>query len=548
MLFALLKLICYEEIDDFMIEDILAGYSSDPNPYAIYINIFISYPVMMLYKIIPTINWYAIMLLFFQFISFLVIGNIILKSFNKKIGIKIYLLLCLTIYIPMLFCLSYTSVSGILAIAGLVETVYLLSTTNSDLNFKDNTKKILLIVIFVITSFMLRFVMMLLYFVFLSIILLHYTLKRNKNVKRIIMFNFILLTILIVIYLLHCYIYSLDSDNSMFKQNNFYRSILQDFIQLHLNYDKNKDIITSANLSKNDFILFSNFCNADENVFSTGTLKKLVVKKIQKDKILSLFNLDLYSILKNLVLSWLTLYLFAFLLLILIYLITLKNNKLMNTVLFLCTMLMHLFNLSINKSVFRVNIILYTASIIILLIINKNYLKKQIQNSRAKHFYKLVYLALIITIVLYNSLLNYYINKTNREMAETSYSALFKYTEKHKQNIYITLPLDINNRFYLFDNVFTTQNKHILTNLKVLGSWDCFDKRYVIFKNENEINSLYSALIQKENFYLVINNEYPYTLSCIIEFLNEHYTKNEIIMNKIDDVNETFSIYKLSII
>ena len=547
MLFALLKLICYEEIDDFMIEDILAGYSSDPNPYAIYINIFISYPVMMLYKIIPTINWYAIMLLFFQFISFLVIGNIILKSFNKKIGIKIYLLLCLTIYIPMLFCLSYTSVSGILAIAGLVETVYLLSTTNSDLNFKDNTKKILLIVIFVITSFMLRFVMMLLYFVFLSIILLHYTLKRNKNVKKIIMFNFILLTILIVIYLLHCYIYSLDSDNSMFKQNNFYRSILQDFIQLHLNYDKNKDIITSANLSKNDFILFSNFCNADENVFSTENLKEIVVKKIQKDNIFSLFNLDFSTIAKSIGLSWLSNYFCIFVLITTLYIITLKNNKLINTILFLFTILIHIFNLSINKSVFRVNVVGYAASIVILLIVNHEYLKSKIQKLGKDFFYNIAYIFFVIIIFLYNTLFIYNLNNIKRYKAKINYPKLLEYTQNHNKNIYITIPSDITNRHYLFDNLLTTKHKHIFKNVKILGSWDCFDKRYVRFKNENEINSLYSALIQKENFYLAINDDYPYAISCIIEFLNEHYTKKQIILNKIDNVNNLFSVYKLSI-
>lgn len=529
-----------------MIEDILAGYSSFPTPYAIYINYFISYPLMNLFRIFPTINWYAIMLLLFQFISFVSIGNIFINYFGKKRGIKIYILLCLIFYIPMLFCLSYTSVSGMLAIAGLVETVSILSNKNSNLNFRENKKKILLIIFFVVNSFMLRLVMIVLYYVFFSIILLHYMLKRNKNLKKVIIINLVLLIILISIYLLHCYIYNLDIENSMFKENNIYRSILHDFIQL--DYDKNMDIITSANLSKNDFTLFSFFCNADENVFSTKALKEIIFNKIQKDNILSLFNTDFSTVIKNLVLSWLSLYLFIILLLVLIYFVTLKNNKIINTVLFFCTILLHIFNLSINKSVFRVNVILYAASIIILLIINVDYLNKKIQNLKAKHLYKLVYLSLIITIVLCNSLLNYSINRIRKDKAKTSYSKLYKYTQAHNENIYITLPPDVTDRFYLFNNMFTTENKHIFGNTKVLGSWDCFDKRYVRFKNENKISSLYSALIQKENFYLVINDKYPYALVFIKQFLNEHYIKNEIIINKIEDVNETFSIYKLSII
>lgn len=530
-----------------MIEDILAGYSSFPTPYPIYINFFISYPLFQLYRIFPSINWYVIILLFFQFISFLTIGNVIFNYFSKKNGIKIYILLCLVFYIPMLFCLSYTSVSGILAIAGLVETVSILSNENSNLNFRENKKKILLIIFFVVNSFMLRLIMILIYFVFLTIILLHYILKNNKNVKKILKINILLILVLVIIYLLHCYIYSLDIENSMFKKNNFYRSILQDFIQLHLNYDKNKDIITSANLSKNDFILFSNFCNADENVFSTETLKELVVKKLQKDKILSLFNTNFYTIAKNLTLSWLTVYLFIFLLLILLYIITFKNNKLINTILFLCTILIHLFNLSLNKSVFRVNVVLYAASTVILIILNEDYLKKIVQNLKSKHLYKLVYLSFIIAIVFCNTLLNYGINKIKKEKVQFNYSKLFEYTKEHKENIYITLPLEINDRYYLFNNALTTKNKHIFSNIRVLGSWDCFDKRYVRFKNENKINSLYSALIKKDNFYLVINNEYPYALSCILEFLNEHYTKKEIILNKIDNIHNVFSVYKLSI-
>lgn len=126
------------------------------------------------------------------------------------------------------------------------------------------------------------------------------------------------------------------------------------------------------------------------------------------------------------------------------------------------------------------------------------------------------------------------------------YTDLFNYTTTNSDNIYIYYTQTLQHRHYAQDP-FTTNNKYIFSNMKALGSWDDRDKRYFDFKDKYNISSIYSALIEKDNCYIVITNynQNYLKLNSIIQFLNDHYTNKKIDHKEIQNINNIIYIYKL---
>lgn len=519
-----------------MIEDILAGYSSKASPYTIYINYLLSYPLMLFFKLSPNINWYAILLLFFQFISFTIIGKNILKHFNKKCGITLYVGICMLFYIPLLFKVSYTSIAGLLIVAAITEQLYMLQNTKN----KFSMKNIFIVGFLLLNSFLLRSNTIILYLVFLTIIFVYCILNKINKIKQLFIYNILFLFLILIICIFNNCIYNSNEYYIPFKEHNKYRSILQDFIQL--NYANDKDILKEVGLNENDINLFNSFCNSDENVYSTENLKKLYELKIEKNSILSLFDYSFLESLKILFQSWLSYYLFMIIILFVITFTNIKNNKVTNILLFSTTILFHFFFIAINKSVYRVNITLYLYSIVTLIIINSKNINYKLDKLKK---YNIIFFTLFIILVFFcNTLLHYSYNRQKQNLAKKLYLELFNYTTSNKDDIYIASTQTLQYRHYAF-NILNNKNKYIFNNIKLLGSWDHLDERYINFKENYNIDSLYSALIQKDNCYIIVRNSDSVYLTNIINFLNDHYTNKEINYYETKNINNTISIYKL---
>ena len=537
LLFSLFKLISYEEIDDFMIEDILAGYSSNYNsPYTIYINYLLSYIIMIFFKLLPNINWYIISILFFQLVAFTIIGKNILYFIKKKRGICIYIGLCLLFYIPLLYNVSYTSTSGLLIVSCLTEQLYIILIQK-----KIKLFCILCIIFSLINGVMLRSNIFLLYCIFLSIIFIYLLINKIK-IKKLLFLNIMMTILISIIYLFNSYIYKSNETYNKFIEYNKYRSILQDFI--HLNYTEDKDILENVGLNYNDIDLFNSFCNSDEIVFSTQNLRELCKQKIEKDSIFSLFDFNIFEILKYLLFSWFSTYIFAIIIIFFIIFSNIKNNKFSNFLILFTIIILHILFIAINKSVYRVNVVLYIFGIITLIIINSNQINLKL--NKPKQYNIILFIIFLIFLTTFITL-DFYYRKFNVKLAAVNaYSELFEYTNTNKDNVYISITQALQYE-YLFMNSFKNDNKYLLSNVKRLGSWDDRDDRYFDFKYKYNIDSLYSSLIEKDNCYIIIHkfNEKLKSLNNTITFLNDHYTNKTIMYKEIKNINNELYIYKL---
>jgi hypothetical protein len=228
--------------------------------------------------------------------------------------------------------------------------------------------------------------------------------------------------------------------------------------------------------------------------------------------------------------------------LLIITISNIKNNKVTNLLLCLSTIFLHLFFISINKSVYRVNITLYLFSIITLIIINSKSITYKLKKLKK---YNIIFLTLFIILIFpYNKLIYYDNNKLNINFSENLYFELFNYTTFNKDYIYIADTKTLQFRYYAF-NILNNKNKYIFNNIKSLGSWDHLDKRYIKFKENYNINSLYSALIEKDNCFIIVRNSKLEYLTSVINFLNDHYTNKKIKYYEIKNIDNMISIYKL---
>ena len=119
----------YETVDDFTIMKIISKLDGTYSFFSVYIHPILSFFIMLLYKTGIDINWYTIFLLTLQFISFTIIGIILLNK-NKKVGSICYSLILITIYTRLLLIINYTSVAAITILAGVISLFYFSESDN----------------------------------------------------------------------------------------------------------------------------------------------------------------------------------------------------------------------------------------------------------------------------------------------------------------------------------------------------------------------------------------------------------------------------------
>lgn len=122
----------YETVDDFTIMKIISKLDGTYSCYSIYIHPILSFFIMLLYKTGININWYTVFILLLQFISFSLIGTILLNK-NKRIGSVFYLMIMSTMYCNLLLIINYTSVAAIVILSGIISILYYLESNKKSI-------------------------------------------------------------------------------------------------------------------------------------------------------------------------------------------------------------------------------------------------------------------------------------------------------------------------------------------------------------------------------------------------------------------------------
>ena len=182
--------IFYETIDDYMIQEICAGYYGEYNQYIIQMNVLIGKFLVYLFKIVTNVNWYFLFLIVLQFISFTTIGSYIIKIKGKKLGSIIYVTILIPFYFVGLCNLQYTQVAYTLLTAGMIVQIY---------SVENKYKKGLLYsAILIIFGTMIRFNCYYTYLIYLVTYLFIKIINKEK-LKNIIIVNFVIGLCVIII-------------------------------------------------------------------------------------------------------------------------------------------------------------------------------------------------------------------------------------------------------------------------------------------------------------------------------------------------------------
>ena len=523
--------IFYETIDDYMIQEICAGYYGNYNEYIIQMNVLIGKFLVCLFKIFANINWYFLFLIFLQFIGFTTIGKYIIKIKGKKLGSIIYITILIPFYFVGLSNLQYTQVAYTLLTAGMIVQIYSLEN-----KYK---KDLLYSMILIIFGTMIRFNC---YYTYLIYIITYLFIKiiNKEKLNNVIIVNFIIGLFVIIIQNFSVNYYNNNFIYKKYFEYSKIRVLHNDFC--NIDYNENKDILKNVGWSENDKKLLDLVTIADEDVFSKDNLETIYKAYISEKRMIKFDD----TIPKNFI------FIFGIKILIpicmCIILISLDQNRKNKIIILAICILQELIYMIINKCPVRV---IYPTCLMayILIILDFKFDLKKIKEKTTKKYiiFKVIIIYLLITNLICNSIKMKYRKSLNEE--SYIYNQLYEYISQNKENAYIYPTYSLQYRYINTANL-SVLPKGKIENLFPIGSWMIYNKEYDEFLKKYEIANMFKALVEKKNVYLVDSNTYYLkgNIYEIITFLNEHYYNKETIkVNEIKNFDDKIYIYKLEL-
>lgn len=524
----------YETVDDFMITNILSKSDGTYNFYTIHIYPILSYIIMLLYKTTININWYTIVLLLIQFISFTTIG-IIFLNINKKIGTLCYILIVSTIYSRVLLIINYTSIAAIAILAGTIAIMYYIDT---------NSKKSKMIGLFlIIIGAMLRLQSTIIVLPFLFLYVLYYTIK-NKNYKAIKILMLIIILI-VIIYISNLVFYKINPIYNKYTEFNNIRTYLFDYNVL--DYNQNKPIFDKAGWTYTDWKLFYTYSFSDENFYTFDNLYNLktnIDNDVSINKIIYSFKLLCLTTIQEK-------YLILFIGICAVTLIAFILNK--NRFTIASFLLLHIlinYILCYTKPMYRVVVSLYATTLTIMLYMILQ--KKDAKSIKSTKSSKYKNILLVYCTILYIFINSVYIFKIQRNYDKENFSIIkevINYTNSNKENAYV-YPNVLGN-ISLAYSIYEKIPDDTFSNLCHMGDWDIYNKEYYEFKERYDIENIIADLYKKDNLYIITgdvygadNKLYNNHIDIIIQYIEQHYNK-KVKYEIVKEFSNQVKIYKL---
>lgn len=522
----------YETIDDFMIMKILSKLDGTYNFYSVYMHPIISIFIILLYKTGININWYTIFLLTLQFISFTTIGIIFLNK-NKKIGTLCYIMVLFLIYLKVLLIINYTSIASITILAGLISIMYY---NNSN---EKNYRIIGILLVTIGTMVRWKSIIISLPFYILYTI---YNILKYKDFRLLKLLIDIILIVIILIFSNNV-IYRI---NPIYKKHAEFNKIRTYFFDYNiLDYNANREIFDECGWTYNDWKMFYTYSFSDEKFYNTENLVNLKESiddetNVNINKIIYTFKTLIYTIQNK--------YMIFFASISLITLISILINKNKSIVLgfFLIHILIN-YVLCYIKPTYRVIISLYATTIIMILYVmidksNKSLLE-YLNNDQAAS----ILTATVICLAIKSMFLNIVYNKYNPEQYRYIREVI-DYTNVNKQNAYV-YPNVLGN-ISLAYSIYEKIPDGTFSNLRHMGDWDAYDKKYYEFKEEYNIDNIITDLCEKDNLFIITGEVggadyvlYNNHIDTIKQYILEHYNKK--VGYKVVKEFNGIKIYKL---
>ena len=529
----------YEQVDDFIIYNLYSGLDGTNSIYGVYIHPILCFIIGLFFRVLPSVNWHTMFLLFMQFICFTIIGTIIIRKNKSKLSYILYVLFASVCYTSLLQLLQYTSVAALLIL-----TAFFVMMDYIERNKKG--KKYIICYAFLFTigimtrmqSLLIVAPFFVIYFIYNLILLIRKKVDKERTIK--IIKNYLIFGILtVVVYVSNYIIYNNDIYKNYNEFNNL-RTILQD--NSYIPYDENKEIFDEIGWSENDHYLFYTFNFGDESVYNKENLQKIVDYAKNKGELFD-YEFELKDISNDLIDQMRDTNPYISIIFLGTFLVAIYTNKEKRGYIisiFLVTILMNCLFIYLNRTVHRVVIPEYIlgATMFLYLIEYKNESKEKINVIRAMSIF------IVVATVIFSG----GVYEFNYKLGDyDNYKDVIEYTNKHKENVYLYTVPSLQYR-YLTYSVYEMPPKGAFSNLRVMGGWDIYTQNYYDFKERYGLDGTFLDLL-KENVYLIdgdvtwSGNYYKDYKKHIIISIKEHYGI-DVICEKIKTFDNIY-IYKL---
>ena len=261
----------YDLNDDVLIKDILSGaYTGTPSGYNNQMMYPISVLIAGLYRLIPSVPWYGIMLMGGLAASVTIIAYRLL-CYTLNIWIKLAMsvfavVFILGIYLDEITNMTYTVVSAMLATAACVWVL-----TDNNLRLRDNIVPIVLCII----SFNIRsemFLLMCPYMAAVAIIKFIFDLSK-KTLRNLLEIAVVILVGVVFTFLIDTIAYS-GSEWREYRRLFDARTEVYDFTGIP-EYDTNEDFYESEGITREQWQLLVNYNYALDDNISADTLETI---------------------------------------------------------------------------------------------------------------------------------------------------------------------------------------------------------------------------------------------------------------------------------
>ena len=533
LIFNLFFQIKYEQVDDLGIMNLISGSDGHYSIYGVFIHPVLCTIILLLFKTGININWYSIVLLVIQFISFTIIGIVLTKK-SKKLGIFLYIIFMLIYYSKMLYYLQYTSIAALAMTAGILAILYFID------NMENNKKFFITGIIFVVIGTMLRQKSIIITLPFLILYVLYYIIINKKKIY--IKYLCITIISIMLVFATHYAIYNCNPIYNYYLKFCDLQSYFLDFNSI--SYEGNEELFQKVGWTANDVDVFYTYSFADENVYNVNTLQTL------KDNLNKQDDIGILKRIENTLIQFIKeandIYKIPVIFLLLITIFCFINHKDKILVLFvlLLTFGLHCGFIFIERQMFRVVISSYIvgSAIMLYLLPIKN------EKESKKYFYTKLITTILLSIFSVSIIKDMYIQASMYDKENYKiYKEVIEYANNNKENVYLFTVL-LRDRFLAY-SVYEKIPDNTYSNLRQLGGWDNFTQNYYNFKDDYEIDNIIKALYEKDNVYLITGKVtwgkvYNNYIDIIVQYIKDHYnvdTYYEIVK----EFNQDIKIYKL---
>ena len=271
-------------IDDYFMAARLTGaLGTDYNPHLIFVNAIYGYALLPLYHLFPAIGWYYIGEMFSVFLSFTIIGYVLLQRCGERWGAILAALFTALFASDFYLVVQFTQCASILSAAGMLLFAYGVLRSHDNVSKSQATIPFILAIFLMLWGSIMRWQAFLMGMPFFCICLL-FMLKQCWAIKRKTIIGLAIL--FVSAFALHSIDLSIykSPEYALFNKFQGPRVSLAD----NNNYNKNAvyEDAEELGLNVNDFHMLTDWNFYETQVFSVDSIKRYTdIITPYKDKI-----------------------------------------------------------------------------------------------------------------------------------------------------------------------------------------------------------------------------------------------------------------------